>query len=141
MDVYHNEPENFIENQEYFHQYSWLILSEHEGTNIKQVPSGLEIHNWIEDKPPRVHWHQYFWLLKTYKVQCKNSRFNQTSRKRFWTYQHKNNKRNNYTTLAIILHATKNTKYNKSSITQTLKLIQKRHNWRAKWLVPAQYVP
>ena len=35
LDVNNNDPENFIDKPEYFHQYCWWILSEHEGTNIQ----------------------------------------------------------------------------------------------------------
>ena len=35
MDIYHNDPDNFIDKMEYFFQYFIWILREHKGTNIQ----------------------------------------------------------------------------------------------------------
>ena len=39
MTVHHNDPDNFIDDPEYFPQYLSWILCEHDGTNIHKSPN------------------------------------------------------------------------------------------------------
>ena len=47
MTVQHNDPDNFIDDPEYFLQYYSWRLSEHEGGNIQTIPT--QVNNKILD--------------------------------------------------------------------------------------------
>ena len=52
MNVHHNYAENFIDDPEYFHQYSSWLICEYEGKKSKQIQPKLALKNWTEDKNP-----------------------------------------------------------------------------------------
>ena len=53
MTVYHNDPDNFIDDPEYFHQYHSWILCEHKGTNIQTSITNISKSQmrWVSNSP------------------------------------------------------------------------------------------
>ena len=121
MNVYHNNPDNFIDNWEYLHQYWCLILSKHKCINIQTSITQIINAQLNEWKTPTCLIISICFLHKTFKVQWTYYKWKRISCKTFWTCHHLKQFKNHYTILAITLHATKPKKQNKSNSIQTLQ--------------------
>ena len=126
MGVYHNGPDNFMDQPEGFLQYICWLLSEHKGTNIQT--SINQIGNAHLDRVSNSHVFTNINMFNytrpvNWKVQIQNDIKDHA--KGFLIVIINTPTNNNYITMAIILHATKSTKHNKPNITQTLQPIQK----------------
>ena len=121
MNVRHNETEKLIDVPEDFHQYHIWILYKNEITNIQTSPT--KVRNTQLDRVSKPHVFTNTTMLNYNRpVKCNAQILNgrKDTVKGFGLVIIKP-QNNHYTTLSIILYATKPTKQNKSNCNQTLK--------------------
>ena len=125
MNVYHNDPDNFIDDQEYFSQYHYWLISEHKFANIKtSITHIINVQLY-----GRSNYHVFtniniFTYIRpvNYNVQIIND--SKAPEKYFGLDIIKKQKRPRFTTLDIIIHTKKTAKHNNSNITKTLQPIR-----------------
>ena len=121
MNVRHNETEKLIDVPEDFHQYHIWIICKNEITNIQT--SHTKVRNTQLDSVSKPHVFTNTTVLNynrpvKYNVHILNGRKDPVKGFGIVIIKSRNNY---YTTLVIILYATKPTKQNKSNYNQTLK--------------------
>ena len=131
MTVHHNDSEIFIDDPEYFLQYLSWLLSEHEGNTLK--PTNNQFSTAQLGGGSKSHCFMYitiFTYIRTIKCKVQIINDSKSPANVFGLVILKKYKNKHYyTTLVIVLYATRPKKHNNSNCTQTLQSIQKCNNW------------